>query len=387
MKRREVQGSAWILALALKLFESLPHLGYHGMMEEIRSIKTLSSSSAGAHRVLWACGDCPKPESWESSVLVPGAEARLEGLVIEEAGLTLAKGVLKGAMEAGPMEAPEFDWMVPWWNADTAGDGYLEVFLQAEIPTGWSRWYSMGRWSRFPASFSDRDESGNVETDTLLLATKSRRFKLRAELSAGAGGVGDVVLRRLGIIARDRARIREPSRPDLLMECRIKAPERSQMLESAEIRGRICSPTSVAMALQSLGIDLPTAFVAADCYDAGAKIYGNWPFNVASLWRLGAVARLDFFPAMEMALGELSKGHLLIASIKFAEGCLRGAPISKTSGHLVLVLGLGKDETGTFRVLVNDPAAASPETAPRAYDLAEFEKAWTGIAYVIEGKR
>ena len=159
------------------------------------------------------------------------------------------------------------------------------------------------------------------------------------------------------------------------------------MLESAEIRGRICSPTCAAMVLQSIGIDLPTAFVAADCYDGGAKIYGNWPFNVASLWRLGAIARLDFFPGMEMALAELSKGHLLIASIKFAEGCLRGAPISKTSGHLVLIVGLDKDEKGAFRVLVNDPAAARPEEAFRAYDLAEFEKAWTGIAYVIERRR
>ncbi|MHB0898575.1 MAG: C39 family peptidase, partial [Spirochaetales bacterium] len=245
----------------------------------------------------------------------------------------------------------------------------------------------MGRWSRSSASFSDRDDSGKVETDTLLLAAKSRRFKLRAELSAGAGGLGAVVVRRLGIISRDRARIREPSRPNLLRECLIQAPARSQMLESAEIRGRICSPTSAAMALQSLGIDLPTAFVAADCYDAGAKIYGNWPFNVASLWRLGALARLDFFPNMELALGDLLKGHSLIASVKFAEGCLRGAPISKTSGHLVLIVGLGKDESGEFRVLVNDPAAARPEEAPRAYDLAEFERAWTGIAYVIEGKR
>ena len=356
-------------------------------MTETPSMRALSSSAEGVHRFLWACGADPRPESGGAYVPVQGVEARFEGLVMEEAGLALVKGASKGALETGPMEAPEFDWMVSWWNADTAGDGYLEVFLQVEIPTGWSRWYSMGRWSRSSASFSDRDDSGKVETDTLLLAAKSRRFKLRAELSAGAGGLGAVVVRRLGIISRDRARIREPSRPNLLRECLIQAPARSQMLESAEIRGRICSPTSAAIALQSLGIDLPTAFVAADCYDAGAKIYGNWPFNVASLWRLGALARLDFFPNIELALGDLLEGHLLIASVKFAEGCLRGAPISKTSGHLVLIVGLGKDESGEFRVLVNDPAAARPEEAPRAYDLAEFERAWTGIAYVIEGKR
>lgn len=368
-------------------FVSTRNVGYHGTMNETRSMLVRSSSSYGVQRILWSFGVDSRTCSAGAYSPAHGAEARFEGLVIVEAGLTLAEGSPKGAMETEPIEASEFDWMVPWWNADTAFGGHLDVFLQVETPIGWSRWYSLGRWSRSPASFSSEDDTGNVETDTLLLATKSRRFRLKVELSEGDEGVGAIIVKRLGVISRDRARARPTSRPIFLHECAIKAPPRSQMVEAANIRGRICSPTSAAMALQSLGIDLPTAFVAADCYDAGAKIYGNWPFNVASLWRLGAAARLDFFPNMETAVGDLSAGHLLIASIKFADGKLAGAPIPKTSGHLVLIVGLHKDETGTFHVLVNDPAAASPTEVPRSYDLAEFERAWTGVAYVIEGIR
>ncbi|HWP67872.1 MAG TPA: C39 family peptidase, partial [Rectinemataceae bacterium] len=142
-----------------------------------------------------------------------------------------------------------------------------------------------------------------------------------------------------------------------------------------------------AMALEYLGFNLPTAFVAADCYDAGAKIFGNWPFNVASLWRLGARTRLDYFANAEMAAAELQAGHLLIASIRFGHGELTDAPISKTNGHLVLITGLARDATGAYRILVNDPAASGESEVKRSYDLAEFEKAWTGVAYVIEGRR
>jgi hypothetical protein len=312
---------------------------------------------------------------------------KFEGLKISPFGLALLDETPAGSMETEAMDAPEFDWLVPWWNADIAGAGAVELFLQVESAAEWSRWYSMGRWSHSPASSSDRDEIGKVETDTLILVSKAKRFKLRVDISAGEEGTGSAIVKRLGLITRDRERERSPARPYLLQETAMTVPRRSQMIEAADIRGRICSPTCDAMALQLLGIDLPTAFVAADCYDTGAKIYGNWPFNVASLWRLGAVARLDYFVNMEMAVGELRAGHPLIASIKFAEGALAGAPIAKTNGHLVLIAGLARDESGAFLVLVNDPASASIEGVSRRYDLQEFEKAWTGIVYVIEGKR
>ena len=286
------------------------------------------------------------------------------------------------------MESPElapFDWLVPWWNADIAGDASMELFLAVETQGGWSRWYPMGRWSRLPASFTCSDGTAKVETDTLVLSAKASRFRLKVEVSPGSEGTGSVVIRRLGVLTRDKGIPRAPARPEFLVESAIAMPCRSQMVEAPEIRGRICSPTCSAMALEWFGLYYPTAFVAADCYDAGAKIYGNWPFNVASLWRLGLRARLDFFPSMEATPGVLKAGCPIIASIKFGEGQLKGAPIAKTNGHLVLIRGLEKDESGDWRVLVNDPAAVDSASVRRDYALEEFERAWTGVGYVIEG--
>ena len=350
----------------------------------------LYSSSYGVMRIIWSfCSDSRlfQPAAYSRA---PEAGLDMDGLVVVEQCLALKSGGTLGSLVTAPIEAPPFDWLVPWWNADTSGSGLLRVFLQFEAGQEgeWSRWYPMGEWSNLPKSFSESDEGAKVETDTLLLSKKSSRFRVKLELEARSGGEADsVVLHRFGVITRDRENRHPPARHYFLKESGITAPRRSQMVESAALRNRICSPTCAAMALEYLGCRWPTAFVAADCYDLGAKIYGNWPFNVASLWRLGAKARLDYFANAEVAAAELQAGHLLIASLRYAQGELSAAPLPATDGHLVLVTGMSKDKAGAFRIFVNDPAAASEAEVRRGYDLAEFEKAWTGLAYVVEGRR
>jgi len=385
MNGMEVQGMGF--PAFRKMFVLRPHSGYHGTMSETAAVEISASASYGVQRIIWSFATDPRQRQLTTYSPVHDTGYKLEGLLATQDGLVLEKGRAKGTMETEAVGAPPFDWLVPWWNADTAGQGFIEIFLQAETEAGWSPWYPMGHWSQAAFSSSGGDGIAKVDTDTLVLASKAGRFKLRVELSSGEDGGGDAILRRLGIISRDRVMERPPTRHYLLQESSIPVPCRSQKIEAAGIRGRICSPTCAAMALQSHGIVLPTAFVAADCYDAGAKIYGNWPFNVASLWRLGARAMLDFFPNMEMAAAVLASGRILIASIKFAEGQLSGAPIQKTSGHLVLLTGLRKEKSGEFVVLVNDPAASHPQDVRRQYKLAEFESAWAGVAYVIEGRR
>lgn len=359
-------------------------------MNETSAVTVLSSSSYGVMRILWSFGSDHRADSTGSYSPVHDTTMRLDGLVAAGQCLAMTSEESTGSLVTDPVDAPPFNWLVPWWNAETTGSGSLGIFLQFETgaENEWSRWYPMGEWSGNSKSFSEGDENAKVETDTLVLAKKSRRFRLKLILESGKkGDVGSVVVYRFGVIARDTASQRPPARPYFLKESQIAAPRRSQMVEAEDIRGRICSPASAAMALEYLGLRWPTAFVAADCYDAGAKIFGNWPFNVASLWRLGARARLDYFVNAEMAAAELQAGHLLIASIRFGQGELTGAPIAKTEGHLLLMTGISRDKTGAYRLLVNDPAASTEAEVKRGYDLAEFEKAWTGVVYVIEGRR
>lgn len=369
------------------------------------NVSLLYSASYGIQRLVWVFDQAQKFDAIQGYGKSMTRECEVENLELCPAGLCLSRGHAVGAWTTGPTEAPGFDWMVPWWNADCSGGGCVSALVQVESEGGWSSWYPVEQWGAIPRSFSRKsDGTLCVETDTALLPRRSERFRLRIVLSkmpleAGtlADGkmdaeddfsrVGGVVLHRCGILTRDRNAPRPQTRRLYLRESLTEVPPLSQMDEAEAVRGRICSPTCVTMALRALGRIYPTAFVAADCYDFGEKIYGNWAFNVASLWRLGAQARLDFFPTAEQAGSELFFGKILIASIRFQDGSLGGAPIQKTNGHLVLLKGVRRRDDGSWGIVVNDPAAGDVEGVPRVYDIDEFERAWSGLAYVVEGPR
>lgn len=350
-------------------------------MQENIVPQAFASASDGILRTMWIFGLPDRqdiPEGWSP---VDAGLLDIKGLCLYSRGILPLHGASDAELILEASTAEPFDWLVPWWNADTAGSGVVDIAVQVMTQSGWSNWYAMETWGAISCSHSGGDDLAKVETDILRLTAPTRRFRLKIKLS------GASLLHRIGILARNSRAARLPTDTSLLMERDNPAPRRSQKVEDPAIKGRICSPTSVSMALESLGFNYPTHFVAADCHDEGDKMYGNWPFNVASLWRLGARARLEYYPNLEMASREILQGRLLIASVRFAEGVLDGAPMKSTNGHLILVRGLARDENGEWRVLVNDPAAATPEETPRRYLVSQFDKAWTGIAYVVEGSR
>jgi peptidase C39-like protein len=110
---------------------------------------------------------------------------------------------------------------------------------------------------------------------------------------------------------------------------------------------------------------------------------GDWPFNTAYAGRFG----LDSFVTRLRSLRDAElfiRAHIpLVATIAFGQGQLDGAPISATSGHLVVIRGF----TAKGKVIVNDPAAPTAKTVRRVYRRGQFERAWVhgggGVTYVI----
>jgi hypothetical protein len=356
-------------------------------MNENADVRTYSLQASGTGRMFWLFGAEDAHALPEGYLPDHGIEGDLEGLVVVPEGLMPSPGFRTGRYITPVIEASPFDWLVPWWNADIAGEGSLEVFLQTETEGIWTEWYSLGLWSSRPATASRTGESVRVDTDTLVLSAACSRYRMKLVLSTGSGGTGMVLLRRAGVVSRMKSSPRTLPRTHFLRECMVEMPAVSQMTEHASIRDRICSPACVSMALHLHGTALPLPFVAADCYDHGAEIYGNWAFNVATLWKHGVQARIDYFHSMEEAAGELLSGNPLVASIRFEVGELSGSPIPRTNGHLVLLCGLRRRGNGSWQVMVQDPAAAAKGEVQRLYDLAEFDRAWTGVAYVVEGPR
>jgi hypothetical protein len=277
---------------------------------------------------------------------------------------------------------PAFDWLVPSWSIAVPGSSSAEIHFQVWTERSWSIWYPLGTWSNSPSSHEGKDEFGRVETDTLVLKAARNLVRYRIRLK-GSGG-SSPCLRRFDFVTRISGR--GPISGELpARDIELHVRPRSQMLEDPSIASRICSPTSLAMGMSFFGVDIPTADAAKFCYDKGAKIYGNWSFNVAMLARFGLAGRVDWFGSFGELAEELEAGHPVIASIRFGEGELSGAPVRSTAGHLILVCGFARRE-GRSIVVVDDPAAPGLDSVRREYDLGQFLKAWRGVVYVVEGR-
>ena len=84
----------------------------------------------------------------------------------------------------------------------------------------------------------------------------------------------------------------------------------------------------------------------------------------------------------------IQAGVPVVISAAWSAGELDGAPISSSSGHLLVVTGFDDDGDA----YVNDPAAASDDAVGRTYDRAQLTAAWLGgsegVVYLLwDGER
>ena len=161
----------------------------------------------------------------------------------------------------------------------------------------------------------------------------------------------------------------------------IEVPAKSQMTLDPAIANRVCSPTCVAMLIERFGGSAEPEAVAAAAHHASTGLYGVWPANIHAAGAWGLQGYLTHFSGWEAARALLDRGQPLVASIRFEEGQLPGAPIRRTSGHLVVLCGYDGD-----CALVNDPAAPDAASVPRRYPLGPFLQAWlggSGVGYVL----
>lgn len=284
-------------------------------------------------------------------------------------------------------------------------EGYAYVLSLAALVRGrWTRWYRMGSWSATQAlrtSFKgEKDELGAVSVDTLDLAEGASAVRLRVELAAGdrgleRGGRADAP-GRVFLSYSDP----KPSADDLGRRARAPhleavklggVPAWSQMTVP-DIGKLICSPSCVAMVLAYWRRGLAAGKLeairaaAAGIYDASFEAYGNWSFACAYAASRGLRAEARRFASLAELRPYLAAGVPVVQSVSWDnEGgrTLGGAPLSKSAGHLTLLVGFD----GRGGALMHEPASPDDESVPRRYDAAELEARWLGssggLAYII----
>ncbi|HVC08467.1 MAG TPA: C39 family peptidase [Elusimicrobiota bacterium] len=319
----------------------------------------------------------------------------LDVLADRAAGLKpvpFSEGLFKTTGTAAELVSPVLETPAPFnrlvgsWNASLPSSGTL--ILQAKIlpaapKASWSPWFELGRQDGGRFFSPDRQENayGFVDTDTLTLKKPAAAFRYRIILRQP--GAARAVLRLVAMSVSD-GKIR-PARAfapgPWIREIRV-AP-RSQMTVQSKYRRDICSPTSLSMALSLWGRVLPTTKVAESVQDQTSEIYGDWTFNTAFAGTDGLMSYFSYLDSLRALEREIAAGRPVVASVSFGPGELSGAPIKKTKGHLMLVVGF----TRAGDVIVLDPAAPTAKTARRIYRRKEFREVWLvhkrGAAYLI----
>ena len=280
-----------------------------------------------------------------------------------------------------PQKAPfAFSSLVASANLGVFFEG--SVLLEVQVGNGllWSPFFKLGFVSEtLQRSFSGQENSwGKVEIDELILPKPMRYYRLRVQME------GKVPLLSFGVSGVKSPFEYNEEQAALLPPGSFEAAIHpiSQKEQYTVDNPRICSPTSLCMAMNALGRPIALSQVLQNVYDPAADIFGNWFFNTAyasqqkldvHFWRFNSLSDLSFF---------CNPDALVIASVAYGEGELPNAAQPKTAGHLLVIRGW-KDG----KVLVADPAAETAGEVLRAYEAQPFAQAWLknkqGAAYIL----
>lgn len=275
----------------------------------------------------------------------------------------------------------DWDELVLSWNADTPPGTGLKFEVRALDPAPATRFYTLGRWatdaSRQPRESvrDQKDDRGEVRTDTLVLTRPARDAQVRVTFT-GAGDAIRPALRFVGLSLVDSRFHSTPLPPNPSAWGRdLPVPERTQVVYPEGVTAW-CSPTSLSMLLgfwaEKLGrsdlmLDVPA--VAAAVNDPQWPGTGNWAFNVAFA---GSLPGLRAFVTRLSDVSELEDWIAagVPVAISLSYNLLRGEPRAAADGHLVVLRGF----TPAGDPIVNDPGTG--HEIRRVFPRADLVRAW-----------
>ncbi|MBS1728424.1 MAG: C39 family peptidase [Armatimonadetes bacterium] len=274
-----------------------------------------------------------------------------------------------------------FDEVIPSWNFDNATNGAIRIELRINTPTGKSKWYVLGDWSGDKdwsprqSTEKQKDDDGNVLTDTFRAAKPTDSVDLKVTLKS-RGQNPQPKLKLLTLCFSDTSTVHEyeswPTSP--YWGSLTDVPQRAQ--NNYPNGGVLCSATSTSMLLWHYSkvlnrpeIDHDVPEVEANVWDPVYDGAGNWPFNTAYFGSFsGLRACVSRFTSIE-DLEVLTKAGIPVAC-SVSLDILEGKNTGRRGGHLVIVVGFEDDGTPIF----NDPAFKTG--VRKTYKRDDFERAW-----------
>jgi len=283
--------------------------------------------------------------------------------------------------------------LLPSWNVITPDQTgvVFHVRTRDQATQQWSPWLHIGQWGRINDKVAVGEcEFGWIDEDTLKLYRPADAYELRATLQSFVPSLKiSASIRRIAITysgpMSEGSAFARAMRPDPGPVERwardIPVPFITQQNNDFAVTGMTCSPTSVSMVLQHLGVNCPTATNIYAIWDDHNEMFGNWANNTQRASELGMDAWLQRFRNWEQVKAMIAQGQPIVASIKFEKGSYPDHPYDdSTGGHLIVIRGL----TADGNVIVNDPGTRKGERT--LWPQQGLVHAWFGhggVGYVI----
>lgn len=318
-----------------------------------------------------------------------------------KAGLAVENGVLKlsnparqgddfvGVLTSKPVATSiSYNTLIPSWDARTPPGTSVTMLVRVRYGDRWSDWMSLGSYSASErgGSTSPTHPGWKVDVDTISSRNGelADAYQYRLRLYSEVRDRGPFV-RRVALVSSKTGRHGDSINVGNLERTwgkSLNLPRRSQY--DYEAGAAWCSPTALSMVTTYWGIRYndntwkktpPT--VARGVYDAGAEIWGNWPFNTAYSSHLNLKSSVSRFNSLQQVERWIDVGIPVIASVawdnSYGDRRLNNASIPRaTYGHLLVIVGF----TRAGNVIVNDSATSPSSQARRVYDRAQFARAW-----------
>jgi hypothetical protein len=271
----------------------------------------------------------------------------------------------QGVWEVDGLE-PFNEWMLTWNTARPLDKDYQ--FYVSVKTDEWSPWLPYAIWgANGQSSHNVQSPDGKVKVfqDTLeIMNGKATGFRFYVNPSS----------ERISLHAYTNGDLQSES-PKELASVILPVDGLSQIALDHPRARHLCSPTSTTAVVRFLlgQQEIDPILFAADVWDRGFDIYGNWVFNAAEAATLLGpayhvwVERLSGFEAIHQ---KLMTGTPVVVSIR---GPLKGSALPYEQGHLVAVIGYDALERKVFCI---DPAFPTDAETKVSYPLEDFLQAW-----------
>ncbi len=352
------------------------------------------------------------PMATDAVVIVEGASNLIAGananVVAADSGkaVVLKSGELTGYTTVQRQPKFKYNELIPCWNVVCPNGTGMRMLVSILPQPKESDWFEVARWGNYafptPVIPKQKFSFGEYVTDTLLLKNTANSIAWRIEFFRPTAESPSPSLTLLSACysntLKNRAIYdafgdkRAVFMPATGKKFQLDVPFRAQDVSDPARVGSICSPTSVVTAIGKFGINADLNNACDLIYEPYEKIYGNWIRAITTASQLGVRGYIARFRNIYEIQDALKKGHVVCASIKFADNSVPKEEVPPmygtqgTDGHLICIIGIDADGW----VITHDNASRSKGVACR-WSQNAMKTVWFdsrgGVGYVFTGKR